>query len=194
MNVIFINTTLKSNNEFELFSWEHDAEYGFDVFIKFKTNKIFSGECMLHNVTEIHNLYRNPIDNRIAFESDIHGNHIHGTGCTHSIDDIFLVKISISEYKHSDFSEPLDIDVYENIKRHIYIPLSEPDAFKMNSKYKEEVNEIDKLFKYDLFVSNGVLGNPKVERCYQIARGYTNFPSKHYEVYNAFINIVELIK
>lgn len=90
MKLVYLEKELDPEVEHELFC----GEFGFLVEIKFADNSIYKGrEDTLHNVTEVHNLYRpSAIHKSIAFESDIHG-----TGCTYDQD--FLEEVIIKKAK-----------------------------------------------------------------------------------------------
>jgi hypothetical protein len=88
MKLIYIEKELNPDVEHELFC----GGFGFLVEIKFADDSIFKGrKDYLHNVTEVHNLYRpSAIPKSIAFESDIHV-----TGCTY--DQEFLEEVIIKK-------------------------------------------------------------------------------------------------
>ena len=96
--LIFIGNVLDNTIEHELNSY---TEYGFNVIIKFKPNKKYSGTWMLRNVTEVHYLYDKYLDEtRVAFESDIHD-----TGRTNEVNDIEQIIIQCSDKKYENFWE-----------------------------------------------------------------------------------------
>lgn len=69
-------------------------QFGYDVRIKYKLESPWPGdEEIRHNITEIH--YRYDGENKVAFESDIHG-----TGGTVWLQDIEEFEAKLADKKH----------------------------------------------------------------------------------------------
>lgn len=89
--------------------------------------------------------------------------------------------------------------VYEALKAGFYdtkqsYPTKTQNGYKeAKVAYLEDLENQEEAFKIDLFEEEGVTDNPKAELCYDKARelGQGNGLS---EIYNHFVDLVELIK
>jgi hypothetical protein len=89
--------------------------------------------------------------------------------------------------------------VLERLKQGCYAPKS-PWPTKINAQeealkkaYRDEVQQLREQFKQDLFEEHGVTGNPKAQRCFELAWEHGHAEGKH-EVIIYFEDFVELIK
>jgi len=74
-------------------------EFGMNVKIKFHEGGTFGkANTTLYNVTEVHYNYPSLDNNRVAFESDVHG-----TGCTYDCTDIHEFEVTPATKRHDAF-------------------------------------------------------------------------------------------
>lgn len=93
--LIYLDEELDNNKEYELLS---DNEYGFDVKIIYGINSYHQEkEQYIHNVTEVHYLYKSFNGDRVAIESDIHS-----TGFNEYLKDIISIEINYSTKLYKD--------------------------------------------------------------------------------------------
>lgn len=103
MQLINQNQELDNTQEHEIFS---ENEFGFKVTVTYKKDSWMSKHkghqvvSVFNNCAEVHYLYETiPEDEqRIAFESDIHG-----TGCTRNVDHIESVVIELASQEEENF-------------------------------------------------------------------------------------------
>lgn len=92
-----------------------------------------------------------------------------------------------------------DRDVHQKIAAGVYrsvVPypsLKDPDLKEKRAAYSADQRRLEELFKQDLFDEHSVTGNPKAQRCYEIAWEHGH-SSGFSEVAGYFSEIVELIK
>lgn len=102
MKLVYLGEELDTKLEHELIS---KSKFGYNITIKYSENswrfKSNIEKVKLSNYTEVHHLYETISDggeDRIAFESDIHGH-----GCNRNIEDIESVTIEIATKINSDY-------------------------------------------------------------------------------------------
>lgn len=96
MKLIYLDRELAPDQEHELFS---NTDFGFLIEVKFTPDILKGQKEVFHNVTEVHSRYDGVFhQERIAFESDIHG-----TGSTYDISNFESVIIKNAEKIYENF-------------------------------------------------------------------------------------------